>query len=282
MRFFTATSEPFAVLQSGISARLLPPYQQQKQKEFKRAFLNLLLSFSYCSKIKFWVNIISWIICGGITNLFTTRPVLAQPSQSSQPRPTQVAVAPAVTPSIPKANCKISGIVLHDAAPTPVAFAAVALMDLTTGKTVDSTLADNKGKFSLVRVANGEYELTITFLGYKPNVTEIIIKSNKVEVNVGAITLISDAKTLKEVSVPDEEALVEDQVTRMVYSVEKDITNVGGTASEVLQKVPGSIVDLEGNVALRGAGQLNTKNQPCRKKKINNDDAKADDDGKGQ
>ena len=218
-------------------------------------------------------------MCWGIAGLFTTLPVLAQ---HAQPRPTQLEVAPAAPSSIPKANNKISGIVLHDAAPTPVAFATVALMDLTTGKTVDSTLTDNKGKFSLVRVANGEYELTITCLGYEPNVIEIIIKGNKVEVNVGAITLISDAKTLKEVLVPGEKALVEDQVTRMVYSAEKDITNVGGTASEVRQKVPGLTVDLDGNVALRGAGQLNTKNQPCRKKKINNDDAKADDEGNGQ
>jgi len=282
MRFFTTPGKPFAVLQSGISARLLPSYQQQKVKKIKKVFPNLPLLFSYCSKIKFWVNIISWIICWGIAGLFTTLPVLAQPSQTSQPRPTQVAVASAVTPSIPKGNSKISGIVLHDTAPKPVAFATVALMDLTTGKSVDSTITDNKGKFSLVRVANGEYELTITFQGYEPNVIEIIIKGNKVEVNVGVITLISDAKTLKEVSVPGKKALVEDKVTRMVYSAEKDITNEGSTASEVRQKVPGLTVNLEGHVALRGTGQLNTKNQPRRKKKINNDDAKADDEGNGQ
>ena len=166
------------------------------------------------------------------------------------------ATAPATNSLLPKGNGKISGFVSDEAAKTPVAFATVALVDKTTGKTVDGAITDDKGKFTINRVANGHYTLTITFLGYDAKVIDNLTVGSKDEVKVGPIALKANTKALNEVSVVGEKPLVEDKVDRMVYNAEKDITNTGGTASDVLKKVPGLTVDLEGNVQLRGSANI--------------------------
>ncbi|MBC3542189.1 TonB-dependent receptor domain-containing protein [Rufibacter sediminis] len=177
-------------------------------------------------------------------------------AQTPQNRPAP-APAPTVAPqTAPKGNGKISGVVLDETGRKPVEFATISLVEKSSGKTVDGTVTDYKGKFSLVRVAAGQYRLSISFLGYETSVVDNISLGNKDEVNIGVVSLKGGAKKLEEVAVVGDKLLIEDKVDRLVYNAEKDLTNVGGTASDVLKKVPGLTVDLEGNVALRGSSNL--------------------------
>ncbi|QHL86007.1 TonB-dependent receptor [Nibribacter ruber] len=188
-----------------------------------------------------------------VSGLLATHQVVAQaPPTKSAP----TVVSPLATGTAPKGSSKIAGLVLDEAGKKPVEFATISLMDKATGKTVDGTISDDKGRFTLTRLAAGQYKLLVSFLGYENKVMEDISLGNKNEVNVGAISLKSDSKVLQEVSVVGEKDLVEDKVDRLVYNAEKDITNAGTSASEVLKKVPGLTVDMDGNVQLRGSSNI--------------------------
>jgi outer membrane receptor protein involved in Fe transport len=189
-----------------------------------------------------------------VSGLLATQHVLAQvpPTKSA----TASVVSPLVSSTAPKGNSKIAGVVLDEDGKKPVEFATISLLDKATGKTVDGTISDDKGRFTLSRLAAGQYKLLVSFLGYETRAVEDITLGNKDEVNVGTISLKSDSKVLQEVSVVGEKDLVEDKVDRLVYNAEKDLTNAGTSASEVLKKVPGLTVDLDGNVALRGSSNI--------------------------
>ncbi len=157
----------------------------------------------------------------------------------------------------PKGNSKITGFVIDSAATQAVEFANIALYSKATGKPVDGTMADEKGKFTLKSIAAGDYKLLISFIGFKDKTIDNIKLAKGQDLDLGVIGKMNpDVRTLEEVVVTGEKSLIEEKVDRMVYNAEKDLTARGGDAADVLKKVPMLSVDLDGNVSLRGSSNI--------------------------
>jgi outer membrane receptor protein involved in Fe transport len=153
------------------------------------------------------------------------------------------------------ANASISGIVVDSLSAQGVEFAAVALWDLN--KAIDGSLTDTKGAFKFEGLRAGTYKLLLSYIGYSPqSVENIAVPDNDAKIDLGNVLISSDNIQLKEVTVTGQAALVEDKIDRLVYNADKDITNRGGTAEEVLRKVPMLSVDLDGEVELRGSSNV--------------------------
>ncbi|WP_375444821.1 TonB-dependent receptor domain-containing protein [uncultured Fibrella sp.] len=156
----------------------------------------------------------------------------------------------------PKGTAKITGYVVDSAQTKAVEFASIALYNTATGKAVDGTVADEKGKFTLAKLVAGQYKALITFVGYRTKTIDSLTVSNGQSLDIGVIKLSSSVKMLNEVTVVGQSALIEEKVDRLVYNAEKDITAKGGDAADVLRKVPLLTVDLDGNVSLRGSSNI--------------------------
>jgi outer membrane receptor protein involved in Fe transport len=149
----------------------------------------------------------------------------------------------------------IQGIIIDSINNENVEFAAVALW--TAGKAVDGTLTSDNGKFKFEGLAKGTYKILISFVGYKPlSIDNIILEKNSTELDLGNVKLEGDNVQLGEVTVVAQSSLIEDKIDRLVYNAEKDISNRGGTAEDVLRKVPMLSVDLDGEVELRGSSNV--------------------------
>ncbi|MGR3812063.1 TonB-dependent receptor domain-containing protein [Jiulongibacter sp. NS-SX5] len=152
-------------------------------------------------------------------------------------------------------SATIEGIVVDSLSTDGVEFAAVALWDLS--KAIDGTLTNEKGAFKFEGVKAGTYKILISYIGYSPqSVENIIVEEGETQVNLGNVLILSDNIQLQEVTVKGQAALIEDKIDRLVYNADKDITNRGGTAEEVLRKVPMLSVDLDGEVELRGSSNV--------------------------
>ena len=167
--------------------------------------------------------------------------------------PKKESVIPGTAQATPKGSAKIIGYLLDETDSKPVEFATVALMNKTTGKPVDGAVADQVGKFTLTKVPVGDYKLVISFIGYESKILFISIDSKNDDQDLGVIKMQSSTQMLAEVTVEGQRALIEERVDRTVYNAEKDASNKGGDATDVLKKVPMLSVDLDGNPSLRGS-----------------------------
>ncbi|GAB3493541.1 outer membrane beta-barrel family protein [Spirosoma knui] len=157
---------------------------------------------------------------------------------------------------LPRGNGRIVGVLMDSTTNKPVEFATIAVLNPQTNKPIDGTTTDDKGKFALNKLAPGRYRLQYSFIGYKDKRSALITVDKGTDLNLGMVKLIPDVRTLKEVNVVGQAAMVEEKVDRLVYNADKDITAKGGDAGDILRKVPMLSVDLDGNVSLRGSSNV--------------------------
>lgn len=144
----------------------------------------------------------------------------------------------------------IRGRVIDDAR-QPVPFANVALYNNADSTIVNGAVSDDNGVFS-IEAKTGKYFIKITFLSYEEKTIQNIAV-NSADINLGEVTLKSSSQLLEEVTVQSERSTTELYLDKRVFNVGKDLTNISGSAIEILDNVPSLSVDLEGNVSLRGS-----------------------------
>lgn len=162
----------------------------------------------------------------------------------------------AISSDSQRGNAKITGYTVDSTLTKAVEYANVALYDAISGKLIDGAVADEKGKFTLSRLAPGSYRLVISFIGYnaKP-VDNIQVTKGQIK-DVGVVRLASNTRTLNEITVAGKKALVEDKVDRLIYNADNDVAAKGGDAIDILKKVPMLSVDPTGNVTLQGSSSV--------------------------
>ncbi|SOD79716.1 TonB-dependent receptor domain-containing protein [Spirosoma fluviale] len=187
-----------------------------------------------------------------------TAPAGSRPSRIGSPAgvPPQVGATPSEAEPIVRGTGKITGVLMDSTTNKPVEFATIALLNTTTNKPIDGTTADAKGKFTLGKVAPGRYRLQYSFIGYKDKRSSVLTIDKNSDINLGTIKLGADVRTLSEVNVVGQAAMIEEKVDRLVYNADKDIAAKGGDAGDILRKVPMLSVDLDGNVSLRGSANV--------------------------
>lgn len=151
-------------------------------------------------------------------------------------------------------NGKISGAVKDSTSNLVVEFANVALIDPATNKPVNGAVCDEKGKFTITKIAPGTYNVQVSFIGYETKtITKVEIADRRNNVDLGTVILSPTVSVLNELVVEGKKDLVEERVDRTIYNAENDATTRGGDATDVLKRVPMLSVDMDGNVSMRGS-----------------------------
>ncbi|MEJ5964266.1 TonB-dependent receptor domain-containing protein [Pedobacter immunditicola] len=148
---------------------------------------------------------------------------------------------------------RITAIIIDSVTNKPVDYATVSLIKVKDNKSVNGGLTDDKGKVVIQNIAPDQYKLSIGFMGYVTKSISVKTTPERPDNNVGTILLTPTASNLKEVEISGQKAMVENKIDRMVYNADQDVTLAGGTAGDVMRKVPLLSVDIDGNVTLRGS-----------------------------
>ena len=150
-------------------------------------------------------------------------------------------------------NFTISGKVTDEATGSPLQFANVAVFQEQDSSLVTGGVTQADGSFN-IKIAPGDYYVRIQFVTYSPKIfSGIKINRNNPNQNFGEIILAPANTELEEIVVQAERTQMQLQLDKKVYNVGKDLSNLGGSASDLLANLPSVSVDVEGNVELRGS-----------------------------
>ena len=150
----------------------------------------------------------------------------------------------------------LSGKVLLRSNNQPVEFASVMAISKTDSTLKFITATDAEGFFLFENISAGIWIIKSSYIGYDIKDTVITIGGNQKKVNVN-MRLSSSATTLKEVSIEAEQQKTQEfSIDKKVYNIDQDINASSGSASDVLKNIPSVQVDIDGNVSLRGSGNV--------------------------
>ncbi|AHJ99260.1 TonB-dependent receptor domain-containing protein [Hymenobacter swuensis] len=149
---------------------------------------------------------------------------------------------------------RLSGRVVDAATQKPVEYATVALLPATGTTPLLGGTCDADGKFELRDLPTGSFRLQISFVGYGSRLENVTITAEPQ--TLGTLALTASAQNLGGVTVTGERPVVETKPDRLVYNADQDASNTGGTVADILRKTPLVNLDGEGNVQLRGTGNV--------------------------
>lgn len=144
----------------------------------------------------------------------------------------------------------ITGTVVESENKEPVAMATVKLMK-TDSTLVKGLLTTEKGTFSVTAPENGKYIVSVTSVGYKDYTKNISVSKDK-DIDLGTVSLMTDAVWLKETKVTGHAAKVILKEDTFIYNASAYRTPEGSVVEELIKKLPGAEVDDEGNVTING------------------------------
>ena len=151
----------------------------------------------------------------------------------------------------------VSGKVQDQASRKPLAFANVVLISTSDSSVVRGANTDTEGRFLLTDVPPGEYAVECRFIGYATFRSErFTVDSADPRIDLKTIGMKESALALDEVLITSEKKLFDYSIDRKVYNVDQDMMSKSGSASDLLQNIPSVEVDINGNVSLRGSGDV--------------------------
>jgi outer membrane receptor protein involved in Fe transport len=154
-------------------------------------------------------------------------------------------------PSMTHSQIKISGIVVDAKDFTPLKWATVKAMPVSDSTVVSATETDVNGEFAIQIISPGEYVFTFASIGFTPK--KIITNLSADSKSIDTIKLNSSEYKTDVVNVEAETPEMRLDGDKKIFNTEKMISTKGGTALDVLKRIPMIDVDLNDNVSLRGS-----------------------------
>ncbi len=151
----------------------------------------------------------------------------------------------------------VSGIIIEKTSNKPLEFANVIIRSTSDSSKFQGTVTGSNGEFSFDKLAFGYYKVIYSFIGFdKVETHEIVLNSKTSKINLGKLYISESTASLGEVSVTAQRSTFINSIDRKTFNVGQDVMSKTGSVSELLQNVPSVQVDIDGNVSLRGAGNV--------------------------
>jgi len=157
---------------------------------------------------------------------------------------------------LPAQTGRISGVIVDQQSGEQIPFTSLAIYS-TDNIPITGTVSDEQGRFLIEKLSYGTFKLLISFIGYQTDTIENLVIGNATPIlDLGRIPLLPSIVSLKEVEVSGITSTAVTKIDRKVYRADDFATARGGTAVDILNKLPSISVDPDGTVSVRGTSDF--------------------------
>ncbi len=125
-----------------------------------------------------------------------------------------------------------------------------------TTSIINGTVTDNMGRFVLANIPFGNYFIHFQFIGFVNYQQVVFLNDTNENIDLGTIILKQDAIALNSVEITAFRNLIQKTEEGIVVNASENLTQIGGTAADLMKNMPGVQVDMEGIITLRGKTPL--------------------------
>lgn len=140
----------------------------------------------------------------------------------------------------------------------PIEFATISLLAFDQDKVITGGVTDSKGRFRITEIPVGRFRAQIGFMGYTSATVDDIRLTPRggIEQDLGTIRLEPNVQAIEAAEIVEQRSTLEMMIDRKVFRVGDDLNSAGANATELLRNVPSVDVDIDGNLSLRGSGNV--------------------------
>lgn len=147
----------------------------------------------------------------------------------------------------------VSGTLIDKETSEAIISGTIQLLSLPDSTFVKGVITGADGSFELKDIPKASYTFKISYVGYVTKYVELDLnKQNNRRVNIGYITLASDAIMLQAAEVTANASKVEVSDDSLVFNASTYRVPEGSTLEALIKQLPGAKVDKEGNITING------------------------------
>ncbi len=138
----------------------------------------------------------------------------------------------------------------------PVEFVNVLLYSASDSiKILKYATTDSAGAFKLAGLGSGKYFLKTQMMGFISSKIPVSLAGAQ-SLQLSDISLVTDSKMLASVEVVSQKELVQKTTQGFIVKAKDNLTQAGGSATDLLKSIPTVVVDPDGAITVRGKGPL--------------------------
>lgn len=153
-------------------------------------------------------------------------------------------------------KASISGGVFDSSTDFPLAYASVSVSTYPENVLVAGAVTNDDGRFILLGIDQGDYQVHVAFIGYETLVQDIHIGDLNRIFDLGKIKLEPESQNLEQVTIAARREVTDSDLGKKTYNMDDLVSQSGGSVLDAMKGMPGVTVDQDGKVILRGSDKV--------------------------